>query len=109
MAHALALPAGLALRRGAWQLARRRRRALIGRRRAAGHASGASNLLKGLDVEEAAASWALAAVLAWPARAFTVRPRTDLAALVRTLAQAPALGAAALACSAPCAGRRRRR
>src|SRR4051812_28475847 len=62
LAHALTLPAGLALIAAAWPLARRRRGAL--------HLAvallaliGVLNVLKGLDVEEALLSWALAAVL----------------------------------------------
>jgi lysyl-tRNA synthetase class 2 len=71
-AHALALPAGVGLVVIARHLALRRRRAL--------HvalallvAAGALNLLKGLDIEEATASWALAAVLWWSRDAFCVR------------------------------------
>jgi lysyl-tRNA synthetase class 2 len=67
LAHALALPAGLALLGVAWPLARRRRRAL--------HlavvllaALGVVNLVKSLDWDIAAASWALAALL-WRSRA----------------------------------------
>jgi lysyl-tRNA synthetase class 2 len=67
LAHALALSAGLALLGVAWPLARRRRRAL--------HlaivllvALGVVNLVKSLDWDVAAASWALAAML-WHSRA----------------------------------------
>ncbi|HET9154799.1 MAG TPA: phosphatidylglycerol lysyltransferase domain-containing protein [Solirubrobacterales bacterium] len=70
-AHALALSAGVALVILGIYLMRRRRRAwalavgvLI--------AAGALNLLKGLDVEEASACWALAALLFWGRGAFTV-------------------------------------
>ncbi|WP_354699585.1 hypothetical protein DSM112329_05305 [Paraconexibacter sp. AEG42_29] len=68
-AHGLSLPAGLALVLMGYYLARRRRRAarvalalLLG--------SGALNLMKGLDVEEAAASWAAAALVWWARDAF---------------------------------------
>src|SRR3954447_5144842 len=64
LAHALALSAGVALLVIAAYLGRRRRRALqvaivllI--------AAGALNVLKGLDVEEAIACWALAGFLWW--------------------------------------------
>ena len=70
-AHALALSAGIALTILGLYLMRRRRRAwalavviLV--------VAGALNLLKGLDVEEAIASWALAAVLFWGRDAFYV-------------------------------------
>jgi lysyl-tRNA synthetase class 2 len=71
-AHALALQAGIGLIVVGFYLARRHRRAwavtlgiLI--------AAGALNLLKGFDVEEAAASWALAAGLYFTRGAFCVR------------------------------------
>ncbi|MEA2462110.1 MAG: lysyl-tRNA synthetase, class, partial [Actinomycetota bacterium] len=67
LAHALALPAGLALLGVAWPLARRRRRAL--------HlavvllaALGVVNVVKSLDWGVAVTSWALAALL-WRSRA----------------------------------------
>jgi lysyl-tRNA synthetase class 2 len=70
--HALALPASAALVVTAFYLARRRRRAL--------HAAlafllllGAFDLLKGLDVEEAALSWLVAGLLWWGREAFCVR------------------------------------
>jgi lysyl-tRNA synthetase class 2 len=71
-AHALALPAGVGLVVIARHLALRRRRAL---HLAFGLlvAAGALNLLKGLDIEEATASWALAALLWWSRDAFCVR------------------------------------
>jgi lysyl-tRNA synthetase class 2 len=96
LAHALALPAGLALLGAAWQLARRRRRALSVAVALLG-LLGVLNLLKGLDAEEALISWTLAAVL-WRARsAFAVR-HSD-ADLPRALARAGAVlgGAFALA------------
>lgn len=73
-AHALALPAGLALMAIARQLGRRRVRAL--------HAAvallvvlGLLDVVKGLDVEEALVSWSVAALL-WRWRAaFTVKPQ----------------------------------
>jgi hypothetical protein len=71
-AHALALSAGIALVVLGLYLVRRRRRAwalavtiLL--------AAGVLNLLKGLDVEEALASWGLAALLIWGRDAFRVR------------------------------------
>ncbi|MDP9345174.1 MAG: phosphatidylglycerol lysyltransferase domain-containing protein, partial [Actinomycetota bacterium] len=82
VAHAIALPAGLALVGAAWQLVRRRRRALV-------VAVvllvllGAANLMKGLDVEEALLSWGTAALLWRARRAFVVRSDPD--GRVRTL------------------------
>jgi lysyl-tRNA synthetase class 2 len=71
--HTLAVPASLALIVTARSLRRRRRRAL--------HVAvallvvlGVFDLLKGLDLEEAALSWAAAAVLLWGRAAFAVRP-----------------------------------
>jgi lysyl-tRNA synthetase class 2 len=113
LAHALALPAGMALVGAAWPLAKRRRRAL--------HAAvallagaGVLNLLKGLDIEETLVSWTLAGVL-WRCRsAFWVgHQRAASAALavrVGALVLAPvavAVGAVALAAghaTAPLAG-----
>jgi len=70
--HALALPASAALIVTAFYLARRRRRAL--------HAAlgflvllGLFDLLKGLDVEEAVLSFAVAGLLWWGREAFYVR------------------------------------
>jgi lysyl-tRNA synthetase class 2 len=72
-AHALALSAGISLTILGLYLMRRRRRAwalavvvLV--------VAGALNLLKGLDIEEAMASWALAGVLVWGRDAFYVVP-----------------------------------
>ncbi len=94
VAHAIALPAGVALVGAAWQLARRRRRALIAAVGLLG-VVGAANLLKGLDVEEALVSFGMAALL-WRARgAFVVRSDPD--GLVRTLAQVALLLAGAYA------------
>jgi lysylphosphatidylglycerol synthetase-like protein (DUF2156 family) len=90
VSHALALPVGLALTGAAWALVRRRRRALT---IAVGLlvVLGGLDLLKGLDVEEAAASWALAAGL-WRVRdAFAVEPATR--SLRRALAAAAAIWA----------------
>jgi lysylphosphatidylglycerol synthetase-like protein (DUF2156 family) len=72
LAHVLALPAGLALIGVAWPLARRRRRAL---HLAVGLLAALSvlNLLKGLDVEEAVMSGAVAALLWRNRAAFWVR------------------------------------
>src|SRR4051794_24703964 len=67
VAHALTLPAGLALMGAGWPLVKRRRRALHGAL-ALLVSVGVLNLLKGLDIEEALVSWALAAVL-WRCRA----------------------------------------
>jgi lysyl-tRNA synthetase class 2 len=72
LAHALALSAGVALIVLAVYLGRRRRRALQ-LAVAVLLAAGALNLVKGLDVEEASISWALAAFLLWGRRAFYVR------------------------------------
>ena len=86
LAHALALPAGLALLGVARPLARRRRRALhLALALLAG--AGLLNILKGLDLEEAALSWGLAYML-WHARAaFWVRhERAKLGAVLRRCA-----------------------
>jgi lysyl-tRNA synthetase class 2 len=92
LAHALALPTGLALVAAALPLARRRRGALNA---AVGllAALGVLDIVKGLDVEEALLSWTLAIVL-WRSRAaFWVLH--DRAALGRALRRAGALLAAA--------------
>jgi lysyl-tRNA synthetase, class II len=70
-AHALALSAGVALIILGVYLLRRRRRAWA-LAVAVLAVAGALNLLKGLDVEEAFACWALAALLVWGRDAFTV-------------------------------------
>lgn len=70
-AHAAALAAGVSLVVLGVYLIRRRRRAWALALLVLA-ASGALNLLKGLDVEEALACWALAAILAWGRDAFTV-------------------------------------
>ncbi len=101
-AHGLALPAGLVLLLVGYFLARRRRRAarvavtvLL--------AAGALDLLKGLDIEEALASWAVAGLVWWAREAFCAvhvdgRLRT---ALLRTAGLwGGALGAAVLAYAA---------
>ncbi len=71
--HVLALPAATTLAVVAWSLARRRQRAL--------HvaillliALGATDLLKGLDIEEATVTFGLAALLWWGRDAFYVAP-----------------------------------
>jgi lysyl-tRNA synthetase, class II len=72
LAHALALPAGLALLGAAWQLGRRRRRALLAAV-ALLACLGGLDLAKGLDLGDAVVSWGVA-VLLWRARAgFWVR------------------------------------
>jgi lysyl-tRNA synthetase, class II len=96
LAHALALPAGLALLGVARPLVKRRRRAL--------HlalvllaAAGLLNILKGLDLEEAALSWGTAYVL-WRARpAFWVRHATDALPQVLVRCAVIAMGATAAA------------
>lgn len=89
--HALALPASVVLLSTALYLAKRRRRAfqvalvlLV--------ALGVFDLLKGIDLEEALLSWAVAAVLWWCREAFVVRhaPLSLRAAVWRI----PLLGAA---------------
>ncbi len=93
VSHALALPVGLALIGAAWPLVRRRRRALTVAVVLLAIV-GSLDVLKGLDVEEAAASWALAAGL-WRARdAFAVGPAER--SLRRALARSAAVVAAAL-------------
>jgi lysyl-tRNA synthetase class 2 len=71
-AHALALSAGIALVILGLHLVRRRRRAWA-LAVATLLVAGTLNLLKGLDVEEALACWALAGVLIWGRDAFCVR------------------------------------
>jgi lysyl-tRNA synthetase class 2 len=95
LAHALALPAGLALLGVAWPLARRRRRAL--------HlavvllaALGVVNLVKSLDWDVAAASWALAALL-WHSRAAFWVQHDRVRAARAVVRSAAVLGAAVLA------------
>ncbi len=109
--HALALPAGAGLCLASFYLARRRWRAW---QAAMGLLLllGLLDLLKGLDFEEAAASWAVAAVLWFGRTAFTVRherltlrgafwrlPLLGLSAVVvaaiAVYASAPRLGVAA--------------
>jgi lysyl-tRNA synthetase, class II len=89
--HTLAVPTSVALVVAALYLRRRRRRAL--------HAAvallvvlGALDVLKGLDVEEAAVSWAAACVLWWGRTAFTAAP-----ARVHTCLAAAAAGLLAAA------------
>jgi lysyl-tRNA synthetase class 2 len=72
LAHALALAAGVALLVLGVYLAKRRRRALQ-LTVAVLVLAGALNLVKGLDVEEAAINWALAGLLVWGRTAFFVR------------------------------------
>jgi lysyl-tRNA synthetase class 2 len=75
LAHAFALSAGAALVVLGFYLGRRRRRAWWAAVFVL-FVAGVVNLLKGLDVEEALVSWALAAVVAWARDAFYVRQRT---------------------------------
>ena len=95
--HAVAVPVGAALLLLAVYLARRRRRAW---RVAFGLALtlGVLDLLKGLDVEEALVTWALAGSLWWGRDAFYVRhdPLTLRSAVWRI----PAIAVAAIAMSA---------
>ncbi len=103
-AHALALSAGLALTILGLYLARRRRRAWA-LAVAVLAAAGVLNLLKGLDIEEALASWALAAALIWGRDSFHVLHDGDglRVALVRAAAVAGgalAVGALALVATA---------
>jgi lysyl-tRNA synthetase class 2 len=98
-AHAIVLPAGLALLVLSAYLARRRQRALW-LAVAILAAVGGLELLKGLDVEEAIASWALAGLLVWGRAAFTARHEDgSLATAVRraALAIAAAVVVSALA------------
>jgi lysyl-tRNA synthetase class 2 len=99
VAHALALPAGLALVGAGWPLVKRRRRALHGAL-ALLLVVGVLNLLKGLDIEEALVNWALAAVL-WRSRAafWVGHERPASAALVARVAVLAA-GAAGVAIAA---------
>jgi lysyl-tRNA synthetase class 2 len=105
LAHALALPAGLALIGAAWQLGRRRRGALQAAV-ALLAALGVLDVARGLDMEEALISWALAGVL-WRARgAFWVRHDPDrLGSALRragtALAATAAAGMGAVALAAP--------
>lgn len=103
--HALALPAAAALALVAFSLARRRRRAL--------HtavlllvALGTADLLKGLDVEEAALSFGLAALLGWGRSAFYVaseplRLRSRISRLPLVAAGVVSLAAAAVWAAVP--------
>ncbi len=95
--HALALPAGAALLLVAPYLLRRRRRAwqaaivlMI--------ALGAFDLLKGLDVEETAITWAAAAILLAGGRAFNVRH--DAITLRSAIWRVPLLGIGGLLAAA---------
>jgi lysyl-tRNA synthetase class 2 len=76
IAHALALVAGVALVVLAFGLARRRRRALELTVLVLAIA-GILNLVKGLDIEEGLANWALAGLLIWGRGAFYVRHERD--------------------------------
>jgi len=94
-AHAFVLPAGWALLVLSVYLARRRRRALW-LTVAVLAVVGGLELVKGLDVEEALASWSLAGLLAWQRGAFTVRHRTgSLATALRRAVIASAVVAGA--------------
>src|SRR3954468_234112 len=93
LAHALALSAGVALLVLAVYLGRRRRRAVLLTVTVLAVA-GALNLIKGLDVEEAAIDWALAAFLLWGRGAFCVRHELPLR---HTLRAAPLLASLAFA------------
>jgi lysyl-tRNA synthetase class 2 len=96
LAHAFALSAGTALVVLGWYLARRRHRAWTAAVAVLALA-GAVNLLKGLDVEEALASWALGGVLFWGREAFCVRQRaSDLETAVRRAVIVAAAGLSTL-------------
>lgn len=84
LAHALALSAGVALLVLALYLGRRRRRALR-LTVAILLAAGVLNLVKGLDIEEAALNWALAAFLIWGRDAFYVRHELRIAEVLRAV------------------------
>jgi lysyl-tRNA synthetase, class II len=95
--HALTLPAGVSLLLAAIYLGRRRHRAwsaalvlLV--------VLGALNLLKGLDVEEAALSWGLALALWWGRAAFNVRH--DPVTLRSAIWRVPALALVAVSAAA---------
>ena len=92
VAHAVALPVAVALLVGAVGLLRRRRHAWA-LAAALLAVLGLLNLLKGLDVEEAAACWALAGLLVWSREAFHVRG-CDVS-LRRALYRAPIIAGAA--------------
>jgi lysyl-tRNA synthetase class 2 len=94
LAHALALSAGVALLVLAVYLGRRRRRALQLAVVVLALA-GALNLIKGLDVEEAAIDWALAAFLLWGRGAFYVRHELPLRHVLRAVPLLAALAFAA--------------
>jgi lysyl-tRNA synthetase class 2 len=93
--HAMAVPAAVALLVAGVYLRRRRRRAW---QAAVGLllALGVLNLLKGLDVEEAALSFAAAGLLWWARAAFCVAPRPIRvrAAVAAVLATAAGVGTA---------------
>lgn len=90
VASGLALPGGLLLLILAPYLARRRRRALHSAV-AILLALGGLNLLKGLDIEEALVSWALAGLLAWGRDAFYVRHAAMTARTATRALAAPAI------------------
>jgi lysyl-tRNA synthetase, class II len=92
-AHALALPTGAALLVIARQLTQRRRRAVV-LAVAVLVAAGVLNILKGLDVAEALACWALAALLFAGRSAFCVGPQEGAVAAAR---QALLFGVASVA------------
>ena len=95
--HALALPAGAALLLVAPYLLKRRRRGLAGGARADAGAR-LFDLLKGLDFEETALTWGVAAVLTLGRPAFTVRH--DPITLRSALWRVPLLGLGGLAVAA---------
>jgi lysyl-tRNA synthetase class 2 len=84
LAHALALSAGVALLVLAVYLGRRRRRAMQ-LAVAVLLVAGTLNLIKGLDFEEAALNWGLAAFLVWGRRAFSVRHELSLRHALRAV------------------------
>jgi lysyl-tRNA synthetase class 2 len=93
VARALVLPAGLLLLLVGLHLARRRQRAMLVAV-AVLATIGALELAKGLDVEEALLSWALAGLLVWGREAFCVRH--SLASLPRALVRVAAIAVVAV-------------
>jgi lysyl-tRNA synthetase class 2 len=100
LAHALALAAGVVLLVLGVYLGKRRRRALQLAVSVLAVA-GLLNLVKGLDVEEAAINWGLAGLLIWGRSAFFVRQELPLR---HALKAAPLLVALAFGAALACVG-----